>query len=298
METLTSKQIADFNNPLAFARDRSLQVGATALRSETAPIRTQSMEESYRLVLGASERLETLRGNLETMLDLAQKGSRARGNERKIAEYYGKIRSLTAGFDQVVEAIRFNKQPIFTNRPIELSMDTGRSLKLDPIRLLTYGEDSLSLSQSVPSAKAEVSYFVDDQIVNDAYDIIGLDISGASFYGGGIPGLELESGVYKVNVEYMGENSAVSLRTREGDLIERKEGVDLSGSGTQWVDFDQGVRLNFEMESLFQTFDKYDFESRGPANLSATLSYERIDRQMVRTAENPVTGSTAEFALE
>lgn len=299
MDYLTTKQIEDFNNPLAFARERSTRVGATALgRSETATIRTGDMEESYRLVLGAAERLETLRGNLDTMLDLAQKGSQTRGNERKAAEYYGKIRSLTAGFDQVVDAIRFDKQPIFTNRPIELSMDVGRDINLDPIRLLTYGEDSLNLSQSVPSAKASINYFVDDQIVNDAYDIIGLDISGASYYSGGIPALELESGVYKVNVEYAGENSSVSLRTREGELINRKEGVDLSGSGTQWVDFEEGVRLNFEMESLFQSFDKYDFETNGPANLSATMTYERIDRQLVSTEENPNLSASAEFITE
>lgn len=299
MENLTTKQIEDFNNPLAFSRTRTARVGNSVLGiDEKSPIRTGNMEESYRLVLGAGERLETLRGNLETMLDLAQKGSRVRGNERKAAEYYGKIRSLTAGFDQVVEAIRFDKQPIFTNRPIELAMDASRNINLDPIRLLTYGEDSLGLSEAAPSAKISVDYFVDDQIVNDAYDIIGLDISSATYNSEGNSALELESGVYKINIEYAGADSAVMIRSREGELIERKEGVDLSGSGTQWVDFDQGVRLNFEMQSLFQTFDKYDFETKGPANLSATMTYERIERQLVRTEDGPFQSASAEFLFQ
>lgn len=302
MSYLTTSQIADYNNPLAFARNREATVGGSIVGSASTmakrPIKTGNMEESYKLVVGASERLETLRGNLTTMLDLADKGSRAGGNERKAAEYYGKIRSLTAGFDQVVDAIRFNKQPIFTDRKIELEMDDARNIDLDPIRLLTYGEDSLNLSESVPSAEVSIGYFVDDQIVNEAYDIIGLDLTSGSYNGEGNPALELESGAYKIGVEYAGPDSAVSISTREGELITRKENVDLSGSGNAWVDFEQGVRLNFEMESLFLNFDKYDYETNGPANLSATMTYERIDRQVIRTEEGPAKTAGAEILYD
>ncbi|MFP4157011.1 MAG: hypothetical protein ACLFU4_05270 [Opitutales bacterium] len=299
MDYLTTKQLDDFNNPLAFSRARTAPVGRTELgRSETSPIKTGNMEESYKLVQGAAKRLETLRGNLDTMLDLAKKGSQAGGNQRKLDEAYGKIRSLTAGFDQVVEKIRFNKQPVFTDRPVELSMDVGRSIELDPIRLLTYGEDSLNLSESLPSAKVGINFDVDDQIINEGVDIIGLDLTGGSFNPSANPALELEDGIYKVGIEYAGADSAVSISTREGQLIERKEGVDLSGSGSQWVDFDQGVRLNFEMESFFQSFDKYDFENNGPANLSATMTYERIERQLIRTEEGPPQTAGAELLFD
>jgi hypothetical protein len=300
MNYLTTKQIEDFNNPLAFARTRTTSAARSLLgQRENAPIRTGNMEESYRLIVGAAERLEILRGNLSTMLDLAQQGARVRGNTRKASEFYGKIRSLTAGLDQVVEAIQFKKQPIFTDRKIQLEMDSaGRNINLDPIRLLTYGENSLNLSQSIPSADVSIQYLVDDKILNDGYDIVGLDLTGGSYYDGGESALELESGVYKVNIEYAGKNSAVSIRTREGELISRQENVDLSGSGSQWVDFDQGVRLKFEMKSLFSSFDKYDFEANGPANLSATMNYKRIDRQLISTADGPPQRANAQLLTD
>lgn len=300
MDYLTTRQIDDFNNPLAFARDRLTTVGQSLIGTdETSPIVTGSMEESYSLVVGASDRLETLHGNLSTMLDLATKGSRVGGNERKAAEYYGKIRSLTAGFDQIVDAIRFDKQPIFTNRNIRLEMETGgRDIDLEPIRLLTYGEDSLNLSETMPSADISVDFFTDDQIVNSGYDIIGLNLTGGSYHDSGKPTAELENGIYKIDIAYAGADSSVSIRTREGELVQRLDNIDLSGTGSQWVDFDQGVRLNFDMESLFTSFDKYDFENKGPAQLSATMTYKRIDRQLIRTEDGPAQNASAELLFE
>lgn len=302
MNYLTTSQIAEFNNPLAFARSRKANAAQSILQAAAStrnnPIKTGNMEESYKLVTGASERLETLRGNLTTMLDLADKGSRAGSNTRKAEEYYGKIRSLTAGFDQVVDAIRFNKEPIFTDRRIELEMDGSRNIDLDPIRMLTYGEDSLNLSQSIPSAKIAIQYFMDDQIVNDAYDVIGLELTGGSYHSDSNAALELEDGVYKIGIEYAGANSSVSIRTQTGELVTKKGDVDLSGSGSTWVDFEQGVRLNFEMQSLFTNFDKYDFESKGPANLTATMTYERMDRQVIRTEDGPALLPGAEMLYE
>ena len=300
MDFLTTSQIEDFNNPLAFARSRTARVSQSELSTATSrTVRTGDIEESYRLVLGAASRLETLEGNLTTMLGLSEQGARARGDERKINEFYGKIRSLSAGFDQVVEAIRFNGQSIFTDRPIALNMGTGvRELDLDPIRLLTYGEGGLNLSEAVGSADVRISYSIGDQIVNDGYDVIGLDLSDASFISGSNPALEMENGTYRVEIEYAGADSKVSILTQEGGLVEEKTGVDLSGSGIEWVDFDVGVRLSFEMESLFQSFDKYDFEANGPAKLQATLSYERIDRHVVRTSEEPPGVEKAEFLYD
>jgi hypothetical protein len=138
MDYLTTSQIADFNNPMAFARTRTTRVGQTEIGSEhQRTVRTGDIEESYRLVLGATEKLEILSGNLNTMLDLTNSGMRNLSNSRKQEEIYGKLRSLSAGFDQVVEAIRFDGESIFTNKPIVLTQGPGNTGFIDRPRQST-----------------------------------------------------------------------------------------------------------------------------------------------------------------
>lgn len=290
MERLTSSQIADFNNPLAFARPRTTRAGLNAISDVNTrnPIRTSDIEESFRLVTGAADRLETLEGNLSTMLDLARQGARTRSNPLKLQEIYGKLRSLSAGFDQVVDAIQFNKRTVFDGSSTFLNLGPGvRPMELDLAKLHTYGEDSLNLSQTEASAKVGISYQTEDQILNDGYDIIGLDISDAGFIGASNGGIELDSGNYKLNISYAGANSTVEIRETDGTLIEALTDVDLSGDGSVWADFNVGVRVKFDKESFFSSFDKYDFESNGPAKLQATLAYDRIDTHTLRTGEAP-----------
>lgn len=290
MERLTSSQIEDFNNPLAFARTRPNRVGQNVIEpiSSSGPIRTENIEESFRLVTGASTRLETLEGNLNSMLDLAREGSRTRFNENKIREIYGKLRSLSAGFDQVVDAVQFKERTVFDGNKALLDLGPGsRPIELDLPDLHTYGDKSLDLSESSASAEISIRYRTEDLIVNQGYDIIGLNIESASFIRGSNSALELEDGNYKVNITYLGENSSVSISSIEGGTLETQTGVDLSGSGREWVDFDLGVRLTFEKESLFQSFDKYDFESKGPAYLNASMQYRRIDTHTLRTGDLP-----------
>ena len=61
-------------------------------------------------------------------------------------------------------------------------------------------------------------------------------------------------------------------------VIEKKDNIDLSGSGTEWVDFDVGVRLEFELEHLLSTVDKYDYKSSESPDYqrSFTLTAETI----------------------
>ncbi|MEX0322906.1 MAG: hypothetical protein AB3N63_12155 [Puniceicoccaceae bacterium] len=287
MENLTTKQIEDFNNPLAFARTREARVGQSVIGLvENRPIWTEDIEASYRLILGASERLETLEGNLNTMLDLSRSGESARGNEQKIEEVYGKLRSLSAGFDQIIDAVVFDGRSVFAGDPVYLDLGGGaRPIDLETSRLLTYGEDGLGLSAAEATASVNISYSIDDQIVNKAFDIVGLDIAEGSYNQSTDPTRELETGTYKVKISYEGPDSTVQLTTTTGAIIESKTGVDLSGSGREWVDFDVGLRLTFEMDSLFGSFDKWDYEGRGPANLSATLNYERLDGHVLRTSD-------------
>ena len=51
------------------------------------------------------------------------------------------------------------------------------------------------------------------------------------------------------------------------------------------------------MESLFESFDKYDFEAKGAAVLSATLNYERVDKHVLRTASEEPEINSAEFVF-
>jgi len=282
---------------MAFARTREARIGQTEIGSQgSRSIQTNDIESSYRLVMGASSRLETLEGNLSTMLDLAQDGSKASVDSRKTEEIYGKLRSLSAGFDQVVEAIRFKGETIFTEKEIQLDQGTGsRNLLIDPVRLLTYGENSLNLSESIESADVAITYRTDDQIMNSAYPIVGLDMNEASYISGSNPALELESGDYKIAINYLGANSTVEIHRADGGIVERQENVDLSGSGSEWVDFDVGVRISFEKEQLLQGTDKYDFQTLGAAKLSATLKYERIEKHVLRTTATEAEVNSAEF---
>lgn len=291
MGPLSAEQIADYLNPLAFARERTTRVGLSEIGVATGAIRSADIESSYRLVSGASSRLETLEGNLTTMLKLAREGAAA-SNLRGREEAYGKLRSLGAGFDQVVEAIRFDGRSVFTGDSLVLDLGQGaRSLELDPVKLLTYGDDSLNLSRSRPSAVVNVDYRLEDAISNQAYDIIGLDIDDAGYLSPADPIKELESGIYKLNITYKGADSSIELRDSEGALVEIRDQVDLSGDGREWVDFESGFRLSFEKLNLFTTFDKFDFENRGPAKLTATLDYRRIDEYILRTGEDPQADS-------
>lgn len=300
MERLTTSQIQDFNNPLAFARKRTQRVGQTQLTGRTSnTLRTNDIEESYRLVTGASERLKTLSGNLHTMLDLARQGQRIRGNQRKLQEVYGKLRSLSAGFDQVVDAIQFKGNPVFSGKDLILSLGTGsKPLEIDAMNLHTYGDSSLNLSESDPNAKATIRYNIEDVVLNEAYSLVGLDLEEANYIPGSNGALELENGKYKVKISYEGADSTVELQTLEGVLIEKQEGVDLSGSGREWVDFDAGIRLSFAKDQILQSIDKYDFEAYGPAYLSATLTYERVHAHTLRTSEGSNTKEIAEFLYD
>jgi hypothetical protein len=285
MEYLTTSQIADYNNPMAFARTRTTRVGQTEIGSANQrTVRTNDIEESYRLVLGATEKLEILSGNLNTMLELTDSGMRNSSDSRKQEETYGKLRSLSAGFDQVVEAIRFDGESIFTNKPIVLNQGPGtRDLLIDPVSLFTHGDNSLDLSQKTASASAGIKYRTDDYILNDPYDIVGLEIAKASYIEGSNSALELETGVYKVGIQYSGSASSVELRTQQGDVIQRKN-ADLSGSGKQWIDFDSGVRLEFVMEDILSPIDKHEYSTLDPSPeylRSFTYSNEQINENQI-----------------
>ena len=195
MERLTTSQINDFNNPLAFAREREARVGQTQSETrETQNFRTKDREASFRLVTGATKRLDTLKSNLETMLDLSRSGERIRGDSFKRDTIYGKLRSLSAGFDQVVDSVRFDGNPIFSGNKLTLGMGAGsRPLSLETSKLFTYGEDALNLSTSSETAELTVFETVDDVILNQNSSSTGITLSGASYIEGSNSALELDN---------------------------------------------------------------------------------------------------------
>lgn len=293
MERLTSSQINDFNNPLAFARDRTTRVGEAALESRSSQnFRTSGREASFRLVRGAAERLETMQANLQTMLELSRSGESARNSPRKTEEIYGKLRSLSAGFDQVVDSVRFDGNPIFNGNKLTLDMGGGsRPLTLETSKLLTYGEDSLNLSTSNPTAEVTVFETVDDVILNQDTDFTGISLAGASYIEGSNPALELENTNYKVKIQFTGNDSAVEIRDRFGALVERQEEIDLSGEGREFVDFDVGVQLEIDKAPILDALDDLDFSIDDPIEISSSILYRRVDTHSLRNDAEGESGT-------
>jgi hypothetical protein len=284
MERLTTTQINDFNNPLAFARERTVRVGQTDTETrETQNFRTKDREASFRLVTGASKRLETLKGNLETMLDLSRSGERISNNSYKREEIYGKLRSLSAGFDQIVDSVRFDGNPIFSGNTLNLGMGAGsRPLKLETSKLLTYGENSLKLSTTNATAEITVFETVDDVILNQDTSFTGISLSAASYIEGSNSALELDNTNYKVKIFFTGNNSAVEIRDRSGAIVERQEGINLSGEGREFVDFDVGVQLQIDKQPILGSLDELDFTTDDPVEVSSSILYRRLDSHTLR----------------
>jgi hypothetical protein len=284
MERITRSQIRDFNNPLAFARDREARLGQVAVESSSSRnFKTSNREASFRLVTGAVKRLETMKSNLEMMLELSKTGRSTRTGTLKHEEIYGKLRSLSAGFDQVVESVRFDGNPIFGGNKLSLNMGSGsRPMTLEASKLFTFGEDSLNLSTSKETAEITIFETVDDAILNQNSNPTGVSLGGASLIEGSNSALELDNTSYKVKILFTGNGSAVEILDRFGSLVERQENVDLSGEGREFVDFDVGVRLQIDKNPVIDALDDLDFNLDDPIELNSSILYRRLDSHTLR----------------
>lgn len=285
MEQLTSSQIDSFNNPLAFARERALQVGQLATTLSNAKVvRTGGIEASYRLITGATERLETLVGNLQSMLELSQQGASSRNSEQTTRTIYGKLRSLSAGLDQVVDAIKFEGTPIFDGRNLSLDMGPGgRAINFEASKLLTYGADSLNLSQS--SSTAEITTFesIDDVILNQNKDFTGTSITKMEYIEGSNSALELDNDSYKIKTLFAGQDSIIEIRDRFGRLIESQSGVDLSGTGREFVEFDVGIRVEIAKDPILESLGDLTFAEGDYIETTSSFLYRRLDSHTLST---------------
>ena len=295
MDQLTNTQINDFNNPLAFARERTLRVGESELTSTSSQTyRTGDREASFRLITGAIKRLDTLQANLESMLELSQSARSSRENEQATRGIYGKLRSLSAGFDQVVDAVRFDGNPVFAGNSLALEMGNGsRPLNLEASKLFTYGEGSLKLSSSNPTAEITLFESVDDVILNQNTDFTGSSITSAKYIEGKNSALELDNKTYKVKTLFAGTDSIIELRDRFGALIERQTGVDLSGTGQEFVDFDVGVQFEITKNPVLEAVGDLDFADGDYIESTTSILYRRVDSRTLRTDESSAAPDSA-----
>lgn len=291
--SITRDQIAFWNNPYTFARARNTESQSAlplvpGLVRTPDSIRTASIQGSMSLLSGSYDRLEQIKINLEEMLKTA-KTIRGGSDSKDKQEIYGKLRSLAAGVDTYVKQTKFDGQSILDGKPWELNIGSaGNKIKFDMANLSIDGEDSLELAKYTRGAEASIEYDYLSMLNNAAYEVEGLNISGATVTELPEELLELKTGTYDLRVTYEGAASKVELMDYTGVVLDKAENVDLSGDGLEYVDFEAtGIRLSFEKEEDEDLFyDKYDFATNGPAILTAKLNYNRIYKQELATGDS------------
>ena len=299
MANLTLKEISEFNHPLAFARQRTDPVsragelGPVETSMAQRPLVTSSMSESYSLLSGLTERLGMIRSNLVTMFQLANQGVQAKSQTVR-DELYGKLRSLTGGVDDIVDATVWNGEQMLTGRSLNLSLSqSGKGgTRIDLSNYYTANEEGLNLTRQPESAKTDVYYDFYSAMRNSTSGIVGLEVDGASASAVDGTHEELETGLYQVEITYMGPQSTVALKNSDGIAVSTVDDVDLSGTGVEQVDMGVGVTIQVDKTQYLSAVDKYDYETNGPAKFLAKLSYERVYRHdLYQDGFEPVSDS-------
>jgi hypothetical protein len=274
MEYISPSDLRSFLDPRAFSVARASARGAVALAPDAKPITSTTTRSTLGLLLGAEQRLADMRTSLQTMLNLSIEGAQARGNERKYDAAYGKLRSLTAGFDQVLQASTFRGEQLFDGRDWKVSAD-GQRLDLETRDLRASGE-ALGLVERREGAKVTVGYDVATIIRNSNSGLRGLDIADAVGIERTDGRPELEDGKYRLEIEYNGPDSKLVFSDQFGVKIETLTNIDLTGSGIDLIKFKAGIQIKLEKLKNTIGFDKWDYEKDGPVSLHADLNYERV----------------------
>jgi flagellin-like hook-associated protein FlgL len=284
MERLTISQIQDYNNRNAFTRARSGTglTAATFLDSvKQAPdykrFQTDGIQRSYSILNGIAERMDMIRANLGTMLAYSRQGAAASSSLAR-DEAIGLLRSLSGGIDDIVDNTVFSGTKVLDGRPIELSMTAAGGGPTERLNLRSYysgDSDGLALTDQPASSKSTVFYDYYAMFRNSSAGVVGLDISDAISSPVTKGRKELDNGQYRLEISYAGPDSAISIKSPTGGLINTIRGVDLSGSGQELVDLEVGVTLSIKKEQILQSIDKYDYETNGPAKLYAMILHEQ-----------------------
>ena len=285
MGELSIQEILDYNNRNAFTRVRTAPIRSSKTFLDSLAdaskqsLHTQNLSESYSLLSGLADRLEMIRSNLSTMYQYARAGASATGSSRD--EYIGLLRSLSGGIDDIVDATVWDGEKTLDGKTLDLSMSqssSGASKKIELGTFYTSDEDGLNLSNQPSSGKVAVFYDYYAAYRNQQAGVVGLDINEG--YASEVDSTknELETGTYRLEISYAGPDSSISVKTLTGALINKVDGVDLSGTGQELVDLEVGASLSISKEQILQSVDKYDYENEGPATLYAMMDYERVYR--------------------
>ena len=301
---LTTSEIRDYNNLNAFSMTRSTAkiAGAKAVKPEIFDtqknLKIRTFEESLNFLAATQSRLDMILQNIATMQEITEEANGRNVPTHKKEQYFGKLRSLSAGIDQIVEESLFKKEPFMNGRKVVLvDSPSGSSHKtLDFTNLYTFGEDSLGLGEKNASAETSVFYGFATKLYNQSSDLIGLDIASTEASPIATGQLELDTGDYQIEFSYQGAESTIILTDLDGNEKARKEGIDLSGDGQEIVDMGVGFKIFIDKENPFgDTLDKYDYETLGPTSLKADFSYKRNFQHFLSSGEGSITETKIEL---
>lgn len=299
MSFVSPSQIAEFIDPRAFSVKRTTARGLTEIETNQKPITTSDANSSLSLLLGAQQRMDQLRTNLQGLLDLSLEGAQGNLRDSKYDEIYGKLRSLTAGYDQVLDASTFKGEPLFDGRSWEINNGSQRASVEIPSLYLEDENTAFNLISRSAGATVDVSYDPATRIRNSFSGLVGLDISDSIGIerSDGLP--ELKDGKYRLEIEYNGPDSRLILSDEFGGKIETLTGVDLTGTGIESIDFKAGIRVEIDKLQSSQNFDKWDYLNDGPVSLFADLNYERVSwHSLVGDDRNPESTAEAEWSFK
>lgn len=304
MDRLTTTQIGEFNNADAFALSRQkARLPFVRLSAEDPDgkktVKTPDFQGTNAILGGLQDRFARITENLSTMLDIAQDAAGGRLSDLKQAEAFGKLRSLSAGIDQLVESTRFRGQNLLNGQTIELRDGVSATSKstIELANLKTFGEDSLGLAKKEAGAQTTIFFKPATISFNSTRDLIGIDLSEANSVDVQVGNTELETGDYEAEIIYEGKNSTIILRDINGVVRTRKEGVDLSGTGQEIIDMGVGLQLSIEKENILGgEIDKFPFETLGPESLKLDIEYRRNFRHVLTSGnEDEITKTSVDL---
>lgn len=287
MSDLSASEIQDFLKPYAFSRPRGESAtqktasGAELPAFGESKLLTTSLSQSVNVLRSSYDRLEQILGNLSSSKKLAEEAALSSDSTLR-DEAYAKLRSLAGGIDVLADQSRFNNQRMLDGSPATLASNSaGGTQVLDLRNMMTFGEDSLQLVEYVDDARVEAYVSESAQQLNSNVKFNGISVDSASYSPPADPEDEIEDGDYRLQIIYEGEHSTVHLTNAYLEPVATMEDVDLSGDGTEVVDFGNGISIEIGKSTAYSPIgvDKWDYERRGPVDYLANVSYLKVRRQ-------------------
>ena len=264
---------------------------------------TTSYTESLGLLSNLADELDTIKTNLQYMLNYCIEGDEATTSKEK-ETVYAQLRSLGAGIDSIVRSFTYDdgddELTLLSGRKYSLTYGGGTNLSiaLDNLYASDIGDDDsnadtdggLGLATADDGADIEVSYDYLNTLRNSESDIVGFDITDAYASDGDDTVSQLSDGDYQIEVEFNGEeggeNSTIYIENLDGTGIDEVDDLDLSGTGQLNVAFGCGITISLEMDGTAAD-SCYDVES-----LYANFSYDTVKQY------NPDDGTGNELITE